>query len=280
MTTITDLILEYRTQIRDVVPTVWAPSTDYVSGQRVISANNVYLSIVGGTSGTTGPSGTTNGQTDGSVVWNYLSEPYAPALSDQEIMQFINDGFRTYSKYRPRKRSTTIQVVKGQSAYTLPSDWIERDYDSWERAIDPPPVADPDTMMPFTFISTAELIARPMAYVMDVAYDFYPSDLQMVITPSPQASYELQFDYYAYHTADSTSCSVPFVDMDNALLSGLVKGIRAIATDYSTKLQLYKAGNNIQIDDRTVAVNLQNRANELNKQFERDIIKRPQGSMG
>lgn len=206
------------------------------------------------------------------------------ALTDTEVTQFITDGFRTYSKYRPRKRQITINVVAGQTTYQLPTDWIERDYESFDAAVNPPLPISPMTalsMSPFTLLSVTELIAKPMAaYEVETQYDFYPSDLQLIITPAPQMAYALAFDYFACHTADLTSSTVPFFDEDNALLPGVVKALRSIATDYSVKLQHYKMGNNIEVDDKTVAKNLQNRAEELEKQFERDIIKRPTGTMG
>jgi len=279
--TLSDLISEFRVQIRDTVALAWTPSTAYTLGQKAVNGVGVYQCTVSGTSAASaGPQGTTSPVEDGTVVWNYVGTPTLPALSDAEVTQFITDGLRTYSKYRPRKRSTSIAVVSGQSTYPLPADWVEREFESWERAINPPPVIEPDRLMPFTFIATTRLIATPMAYAMDVSYDFYPSDLELVITPAPQASYALTFDYFAYHTAEGPSCTVSYLDLDNALLPGIVKGIRSIATDYSVKLQMYKAGNNITVDDRTVATNLQNRANELDKQFERDIIRRPIGVMG
>ena len=208
----------------------------------------------------------------------------AQALTDEEVIQFINDGLRTYSKYRPRKRTTMISVVVGQSTYPLPQDWITQEEETWDAAINPPPAITPMqawTLSPFTLLSAAQLIAKPLAsYERDVQYDFYPSDLQLIISPVPQMSYDLAFDYYASHTADSSSCSVPYIDIDNALLPGEIKALRSIAADYSVKLQHYKMGNNIEIDDKTVAKNLQARADELEKQLERDIIKRPSGMAG
>lgn len=284
--TITDLVTEFRTQIRDIVPPVWQQATVYTSGQRVIAGGNVYLCIAGGTSNAigTGPTGTTLGQQDGTVIWNYFSVPSAPALSDVEVTQFITDGLRTYSKYRSRKRTMTINVIPGQSTYTLPTDFMIQDYESFDEVVNPPPVITPDRAMmmsPFTLVAQVQISAPPMAYYQQqVEYDFYPSDLSLIISPVPQASYSLTFDYYAYHTADNTGCTVPYVDIDNALLPGLIKALRSIATDYSVKLQLYKTGNNIEIDDRTVAKNLQVRAKELEDQFVRDIIKRPSGMAG
>lgn len=203
------------------------------------------------------------------------------ALQDPEVEQFIEDGLRTYSKYRPLKKSLTINVVQGQLTYTLPNDWIDREYSSFEKAINPPgEVFYPRFGSPFTMVSVTELRARPMAYQEDVEYRFYNDSLQLVINPVPQMSYDLTFDYYAYHMADENGVTVPYIDIDNALLPGLAKSLESIATDYSVKLQMYKMGNNIQVDNRTLAQQLSDRAKALMDRFERDIIKRPISIMG
>ena len=50
----------------------WVTSTAYGQGAMVRNNAGHYICIVGGTTGATGPSGTTNGQTDGTVTWNYI----------------------------------------------------------------------------------------------------------------------------------------------------------------------------------------------------------------
>lgn len=279
--TITDLIDRLRIQIRDTIPSSWLSITVYSIGQRIAASGNIYRCVGTGTSGSsTAPSGIGTDITDGTVTWAYVGPVYDPALSDAEITQFVNDSLRTYSKYRAHRRSTTIHVLSGQATYTLPTDWIQQDYASFDLAVNPSPVIDPMRLMPFTFIATTELIARPMSYELDTSFNFYPGDLQMAISPVPNSSYDLTFDYFAYHTADSQSVTVPYMDIDNALLPGAAKAIRSIATDYAVKLQQYKVGNNIEVDNRTVATNLKKQADDLDAQFVRDIIRRPYGSAG
>lgn len=54
--------------------TTWAITTAYTVGQLVANGTNVYRCVVAGTSaGAGGPSGTTNGQVDNTVTWNYES---------------------------------------------------------------------------------------------------------------------------------------------------------------------------------------------------------------
>ena len=51
----------------------WLGSTAYSVGDYVHNGNNVYVCTTGGTSAASGgPTGTTNGITDGGVVWNYV----------------------------------------------------------------------------------------------------------------------------------------------------------------------------------------------------------------
>ncbi len=50
----------------------WVTLTAYAVNARVVQVGNVYQCSVAGTSGATGPVGTTSPQTDGSVTWLYL----------------------------------------------------------------------------------------------------------------------------------------------------------------------------------------------------------------
>lgn len=278
---ITDLIAEFRNQIRDTVPLKWTPSTGYTIGQRVANGGSVYRCVGAGTSaGSSGPTGIGTVITDGSVTWTYVSSVYDPALTDDEVQRFILDGIRTYSKYRPRKRPITISVQAGVSTYPLPADWIDREYESFEAAINPAPPVDTMALLPFTFIAATELTGTPLPTSSVPQYDFYQGDLQLLVMPTPVSSYTLTFDYFAVHQADSSKVSVPPIDVNNALLPGAAKALRSIATDYSVKLQRYKMGNNIEVDNKTVADHLGKRADEVDAQFERDIIRRPFGSAG
>lgn len=56
----------------------WATSTAYSANSFVISSNNIYKTVSGGTSGATAPTCTSGTCSDGSVTWTYLSTAYWP----------------------------------------------------------------------------------------------------------------------------------------------------------------------------------------------------------
>lgn len=60
----------YTVPIDGSVP--WKPNYTYTLGWLVTNNGNVYICVGAGTSGSTGPTGTTATQTDGSVTWEYV----------------------------------------------------------------------------------------------------------------------------------------------------------------------------------------------------------------
>lgn len=50
----------------------WKPNYSYTLGWLVTNNGNVYVCTVAGTSGSTGPTGTSLNETDGSVTWEYV----------------------------------------------------------------------------------------------------------------------------------------------------------------------------------------------------------------
>lgn len=84
------------------LPSVWAPTTVYALNARVINNNNVYICTTGGTSaGSGGPSGTSTGITDGTVVWDYQSADTA-----------ISDGTATWT-HQPNNTAPTAVLNFG-----------------------------------------------------------------------------------------------------------------------------------------------------------------------
>lgn len=64
-------------------PPVWAISTAYNLGSTVFNKGGMYICVGAGTSaGSGGPSGTSMGQTDHTVTWNYMSQGQAYLLYD------------------------------------------------------------------------------------------------------------------------------------------------------------------------------------------------------
>lgn len=58
--------------IAALMPVAWAATTAYVVGDRRKNVGNIYVCVVGGTSGSTGPSGTRDDIVDGTVTWAYV----------------------------------------------------------------------------------------------------------------------------------------------------------------------------------------------------------------
>lgn len=71
-------------RLNSSTPRPWYASTRYYRGTEVMvqALGAIYVCTVGGISGTAGPSGTTDGQADGTVVWDYVCPLWVPG-SDQ-----------------------------------------------------------------------------------------------------------------------------------------------------------------------------------------------------
>lgn len=198
--------------------------------------------------------------------------------SSPELRQFIEDAVMDYSKYRPRKRSLTLNLVQGQIIYQLPEDWIRVDSESFENATLPNSLPDPSVYaLPFIYVS------HPLGTQLNtMRFNWYDDDQQLILASAPFQSYTLTFDYYAYHTVDESGTTIPKQYQYKALLTAYEKALRAIATDYAVKLQKYKIGGKggIEIDDSKIAENLLKQADEYRDQYRKEIILRPYGSSG
>jgi hypothetical protein len=195
-----------------------------------------------------------------------------------ELIQFIQDAIMDYSKYMPRKRSFTLNLIQGQTVYQLPDDWMFVDYESFENAMMPTPLPEPSVYaLPFIYVN------RPLGnQVNTMQFNWYDDDQQLVLNSAPFQPYTLTFDYYAYHTVDDTSCTIPKQLQFKALLPAYEKALRAIATDYSVKLQKYKIGGRggIEIDDSKIAESLLKQADDYRDQYRKEIVLRPYGTSG
>jgi len=56
-------------------------------------------------------------------------------FQNAEIDHFIYDAVAQYSRYRSRKRPFTLNIVSGQTQYTLPTDWMTVEVRSFDTAI-------------------------------------------------------------------------------------------------------------------------------------------------
>jgi len=195
-----------------------------------------------------------------------------------ELIQFIQDAIMDYSKYRPRKRSFTLNLVQEQTTYQLPDDWIYVDDESFENATMPAPLPSPSVYaLPFIYVN------QPLGtQINTMQFNWYDDDQQLILASAPFQPYALTFDYYAYHTVDNISCTIPKQFQFKALLPAYEKALRAIATDYSVKLQKYKIGGRggIEIDDSKISDSLLKQADDYREQYRKEIVLRPYGSSG
>lgn len=68
-----------------ITPAAWVTTTGYTVGEYVTNDTGpvkVYVCTTAGTSGATGPTGTSSGITDGTCVWNYVSQDYDVTATD------------------------------------------------------------------------------------------------------------------------------------------------------------------------------------------------------
>ena len=200
------------------------------------------------------------------------------AFTDTELTQYIQDAVMDYSKYRPLKKQYTLNLVPNQTIYQLPTDWMTVDIESFERAITPQPLPDISAyVLPFIYVN------HPLGTQLNtMKFSWYNDNQQLILASEPFTSYTLTFNYYAYHSVDSVGTTIPMQFQYKALLSAYEKALRAIATDYTVKLQKYKIGGTkgIEIDDSKIADGLLKQADDYRNQYRTEIVLRPYGSSG
>jgi len=178
-----------------------------------------------------------------------LATPAIVANNSPELTQFVNDALAEYSRYRPLKKPYTLNIVAGQAQYSLPSDWMAMDFTS---------------------------ISAPLEIT------WYDDSQIAVISNKPQANYTLNFNYYAYHQATTTTATIPRQWEYIAMLPACECALRAIATDQSVKLQKYKIAGNLgfEVDNHTIAEHLMKLADDYREEYRKQVILRPYGTMG
>jgi len=195
-----------------------------------------------------------------------------------ELQQFVQDSLGTYSRWRPRRRSTTLTLQPGTRTYTMPEDWITVDSGSFQEACQPAPLPDPDVYaLPFVYTS------QPLGVQLStINFRWYDDDQQLTLSSDPLQPYTLTFDYYAYHTADTSGSTVPAPLLYYALLPAAENALRAIATDYAAKLQKYKVGGKagFEVDDSKITENLLKEAESYRTIFEKEIILKAYATSG
>jgi hypothetical protein len=173
------------------------------------------------------------------------------AFTDTELTQFIQDAVMDYSKYRPLLKQYTLNLLQGQTMYQLPNDWRTVDVETFEKAIHPASLPSPMAYaLPFIYVNQ-----HLGEQVNTMEFNWYDDNQQLILGSAPFQPYSLTFNYYAYHSVDSNGTTIPKLFQYKALLPAYEKALRAIATDYTVKLQKYKIGgkSGIEIDDSKIA---------------------------
>lgn len=209
------------------------------------------------------------------VISDKVSTQYI--FQDSEIDQFTQTGVLAYSKYKGRRKPYTLILTTGVSQYTLPADWVSRNASAFNNAIAPTP--DVNAFDFASFVSPTMNI-NSSASLNNVVFDWYDSDQYVIVTPTPQATVIIPFSYYASHTVDISGSSIPAIESDYVVLAAASRALEAIAIDRSMKMQKYKIGQGLSIDDSDVAVRLQEEAKVYWERFEKFVCYRPFGVTG
>lgn len=201
------------------------------------------------------------------------------AFQNSELDLFIMDAIAQYSRYLPRKRPFTLNIVAGQSTYTLPPDWITRDYLSFDRAKNPQP--KPGIYGLYAYEFDVMMTVPANLGLRDITFDFYDDDQIVVLTPAPMQSYTLTFDYFAMHQVTSSAaspsqpCTIPQQDQYVAMYWASAQALDALVTDKSNRLQKYKIGNSINVDSSDMLASLEKRAEQFRQEWRNEIMLRP-----
>jgi hypothetical protein len=207
-------------------------------------------------------------------VRGLLKDGASTLFTDDEIDEFVQDGTSWYSRYKPRRIPFTLNLVAGQSQYTLPSDWIRVDKASFNKCINPSSNVD---LTQFTSFVLPTL--NNNALLQETSFDWYDSELYVIVSPTPQSTQSLSFSYYAMHQLTNDLFTIPQPDIIALSYISASFALNALAVDKGSKMQKYKVGQGLQIDDTEVAKRVQEQAEKYEHMFNKFIRFRPIGGM-
>lgn len=125
----------------------WGGATVYGPGDYVTNGGNLYICTVGGTSGVTGPVGTTEAtdETDGTVTWRYLPVTTWAAMTAYEYGDVVVTSGRYYRNFTLSSSESGAQT-SGRTAPTWTSTTVSDGLITWtqERGAYEALVADTD----------------------------------------------------------------------------------------------------------------------------------------
>lgn len=195
-------------------------------------------------------------------------------FEDLEIESFIQAGVLFYSRYKARRRPYTLHLLPGVKQYTLPDDWMYVDQESFNDV----------TRIKVTDLNQYAGFALPTLNTVpsfsELDFTFYDEDQFVIISPAPMQEADLDFNYFAMHSIISDSSTVPAMDFQAVTLASASQALNTLAIDRGLKMQKYKIGQGLQIDDSEVAKRLQEMAEKYYGQFEKLVRFRPFGVMG
>jgi 20S proteasome alpha/beta subunit len=194
---------------------------------------------------------------------------------DPEIDSFTQSAVLAYTRFKPRRKPFTLSLVSGQVQYTLPADWRDVDLEAFNKAVAPPTCIDTDQFVGFVMPT---LNGAPD--LTNAGFDWYDDDQFVVINPTPQGAADISFAYYAMHAVDDTSSSIPAKDYDAVVLAAASRALDALAIEKGQKMQKYKIGQGLNIDNTAVAQRLQEQAKTYWCRFEEHVRFQPFGVMG
>lgn len=202
------------------------------------------------------------------------NDPNNPIFTDPEITSFINAGVLFYSRFKARMRPYTLEMQSGVKQYTLPTDWISADQVSFDEVTKRKPV----DLTQFASFVLPTLNAAPS--FDELEFVFYDSDQFLMVNPAPGQNASIDFVYYAQHTIDDNNCTVPAIDSHAVVLASASQALNTLAIDRGLKMQKYRVGLHLQIDDSEIAKRLQEQAQKYYDEFEKLVRFRPFGVMG
>lgn len=197
--------------------------------------------------------------------------------SSRELTLFAWAALGDFSRYHSLRKRYTLDIVQGQTIYPLPEDWLGRDPQSFERAVEPYRHDGEhegwqdlwEYRLPYVPLSA--LLSQNR--LQDFAW--YDDSREIVMNIPPTNTYALTFDYFARHSPQT----LPIQWHSIAMLTACARALDAIATDQSVKLQLYRIRNELTVDNRTISDKLRKQADDYRAQFKTEVRMQAFGAM-